>query len=307
MDTVTQVAIADVKRRHRESGLRSIWYLLPAGVIVALVIGYPVLRAVMLSFFRFSPLGGSVTFVGMHNYVQVLTSRQFGAAALHSVIWTFGVVAFQFVFGLIGAVLLNQKFRGRGIVRGLVLIPWATPSVLAAMMWMWILDANYGVLNDLLTRLGLAFLARPWFSQPHTALPALMLIDVWQGIPFFAVMLLAAMQTIPDDLVEASKLDGATAWKTFWSVKFPIILPTCLITTLLRIVWTASYMDLILIITQGGPGYASLTIPADAYYTAYSDLNFGGATAMAVIQAIVLLGVVMVYLKLLSKQGILDK
>jgi multiple sugar transport system permease protein len=308
MNTVTQAAVTKMKHKRRKLNFsRPVWYLLPAAIVVLAVIGYPVVRAVVLSFFNFSPLSQALTFAGISNYVQVLSSRTFGIAALHSVIWTLGIVILQFAFGLLGAVLLNQKFKGRGIVRGLVLIPWATPSVLAAMMWMWILDPNYGVLNDLLSRVGLHSLAQSWFSQPQTALPSLMLIDVWQGIPFFAVMLLAALQTISGDLEEAAKLDGATAWRTFWNVKFPIILPTVLITTLLRIVWTASYMDLIVIITQGGPGYASLTVPADAYYTAYNDLNFGGATTMAVIQAVVLLGVVITYLKILSKQGILEK
>ncbi|WP_240986502.1 carbohydrate ABC transporter permease [Acididesulfobacillus acetoxydans] len=299
------------KGRSGKGKLYKYWYpyfyLLPAAVVVITIIGYPVVRAVVTSLFHDNPLNPKMTFVGFSNYVSVLEDHVFHVAVLNSLIWIFGIVLFQFGLGMIGALLLNEKFRGRGVVRGLVLIPWATPSVLAAMMWIWILDANHGVVNDLLTRMGLSFLSQPWFSQPHTALPALMLIDIWQGVPFFAVMILAALQTIPEDLVEASFLDGATAWNTFWQVKFPIILPTVLITTLLRIVWTASYMDLILVITQGGPGYATLTVPAYAYYMAYSDLNFGGATATAVLQGLALLGVVLVYLKILTKQGILEK
>jgi multiple sugar transport system permease protein len=295
------------KNQSRKNKFGSFWYIIPAAIVVAGVIGYPIVHAVILSFYDYNPLSSSLKFVGMANYLNIFGDNVFHLAILHSVIWTLGVVFFQLIFGLLGAVILNQSFKGRSVIRGLVLIPWATPSVLAALIWMWILDDNYGVLNHILTQIGLSGLTQAWFSQPNTALPSLILIDLWQGIPFFAVMLLAAMQSISVDLLEAAKLDGANAFRTFWSIKFPIILPTVLITTMLRIIWTASYADLILIITQGGPGYASLTIPADAYFTAYSDLNYGSATAMAVVQAVVLLFIVIWYLRLISKQGILEQ
>lgn len=280
-------------------------YLLPAATVVLLVIGYPLVRAIVVSFFEFNPLSDNMTFAGLSNYATILKDSVFQRAIYNSLVWTFGCVALQTIFGMLGAVLLNQDFKGRGIVRGLTLIPWATPSVLAAMMWMWILDGNYGVLNDLLMKIGIIGQPIPWISLMDTAMPSLMLIDIWQGIPFFAVMVLAAMQTIPGDLVEAAKLDGASPWKTFWLVKFPIILPTLLITIVLRLVWTASYMDLMLVITQGGPAYSTLTIPLSAYFKAYSELKFGQATAMAVIQAVALFGVVLVYLRILAKQGVL--
>jgi multiple sugar transport system permease protein len=280
--------------------------LLPAAALIIGVIGYPVARALVLSLFDYNPLGGGKTFVGFGNYAAILSDRVFRKAMGNSAFWTFGCVFLQVVFGLLGAVLLNQNFKGRGLVRGLTLIPWATPSVLAAMMWMWILDGNYGVLNDLLKKAGLIAQPVPWISQTGTAMPSLMLIDLWQGIPYFAVMLLAALQTVPGDLLEAAKLDGAGPWKAFWKVVFPLIVPTLMITTILRIVWTASYMDLMMVVTQGGPAYSTLTIPMDAYYTAYSDLKFGEATAMAGVQAILLLIVVVIYLRLMSRQGALD-
>lgn len=281
-------------------------YLLPAAVWIVGVVGYPVTRAFFFSFFDYNPLRADRTFVGLENYVRILQDPVFQKAMINSAIWTFGCVFFQVVFGLIGAVLLNQRFRGRGGIRGLTLIPWATPSVLAAMMWMWILDGNYGLLNDVLKRTGIIELPIPWFSQTTTALPALMLIDVWQGIPFFAVMLLAALQQVPGDLLEAAKLDGAGPWKIFWSVVFPLITPTLLITTVLRIVWTASYMDLMMVVTQGGPAYATLTIPLSAYYTAYSELAFGEAMAKATVQALLLLLFVLVYLRLFRRRGAVD-
>lgn len=286
--------------------LRYLFYIAPAGLVVLAVIGYPILHAMLLSLYQYNPLNqsASLPFVGFSNYAYALARPSFRQAAAVSGEWIVGVVALQFLLGLAGAVVLNQPFRGRGLVRGLVLIPWATPSVLAALMWMWILDGNYGVLNDLLHRVGLGALAQPWLSIPQTALGSLMMIDVWQGIPFFAVMLLAAMQTIPHDMIEAARLDRASVWKIFWRIKMPLMAPTVLITTLLRIVWTASYMDLILIITQGGPGNATMTVPADAYYTAYTNFSFGQADAMAVLQAAVLFAVVLIYLRVLRRLGV---
>jgi multiple sugar transport system permease protein len=280
-------------------------YLLPAAIIILVVIGYPVIRAIVISLFEYNPLGTTLTFTGLANYASILSDNVFRKAVLNSVLWTVGCVSFQTIFGMLGAILLNQEFKGRGLIRGLTLIPWATPSVLAAMMWIWILDGNYGLLNDILMKIGVITFPIPWISQIGTAMSSLMLIDVWQGIPFFAVMMLAAMQTIPVDLIEAAKLDGAGAWRTFWKVKFPILLPTLMITVILRIVWTASYMDLMMVVTQGGPAYSTLTIPLSSYYRAYMDLKFGEATAMAVVQALLLLAVIIIYLRILAKQGVL--
>ncbi len=294
------------EKKRKRTGLSKYLYLLPAALLIVGVIGYPIVRALILSLYAYNPLNSGKTFVGLKNYVGVLSDSTFLKAMSNTAIWVVGCVFFQVVFGLLGAVLLNQNFRGRGVIRGLTLIPWATPSVLAAMMWMWILDGNYGLLNDILMRIGLIVHPIPWISQTGTAMASLMLIDVWQGIPYFAVMLLAAMQTIPGDLLEAAKLDGAGAWKAFWKVVFPLMLPTLMITTILRIVWTASYMDLMMVVTQGGPAYSTLTIPLASYYRAYTDLKYGEATAMAGIQALLLLIVVVLYLRLMSNKGALD-
>ncbi|MGG1313344.1 carbohydrate ABC transporter permease [Cohnella laeviribosi] len=300
------VHVKAAEKKRKRTGLSKYLYLLPAALLIVGVIGYPIVRALILSLYAYNPLSSGKTFVGLKNYVGVLSDSTFLKAMSNTAIWVIGCVFFQVVFGLLGAVLLNQNFRGRGVIRGLTLIPWATPSVLAAMMWMWILDGNYGLLNDILMRIGLIVHPIPWISQTGTAMASLMLIDVWQGIPYFAVMLLAAMQTIPGDLLEAAKLDGAGAWKAFWKVVFPLMLPTLMITTILRIVWTASYMDLMMVVTQGGPAYSTLTIPLASYYRAYTDLKYGEATAMAGIQALLLLIVVVLYLRLMSNKGALD-
>lgn len=305
MDKPLAVNVQADKSRKRKEGTK-VLYLLPAALLIAGVIGYPVVRALILSLYNYNPLSAGKSFVGLGNYSKILSDPSFHKAMANSAIWVFGCVFLQVVFGMLGAVLLNQNFKGRGLIRGLTLIPWATPSVLAAMMWMWILDGNYGLLNDLLLRIGLIVHPIPWISQMGTAMGSLILIDLWQGIPYFAVMLLAAMQTISGDLLEAAKLDGAGPWRAFWKVVFPLMLPTLMITVILRIVWTASYMDLMMVVTQGGPAYSTLTIPLIAYYRAYTDLRYGEATAMACVQALILLIVVVIYLRLMASKGALD-
>jgi multiple sugar transport system permease protein len=272
--------------------------LSPALVLLLGIVAYPIARAFWLSVHRLEILRPDLTqYVGSDNYRSLLTDPVIRVALQNSSVWVAGVVLFQFLGGLVGATILNRKFPGRAAVRGLALIPWATPSVLVALMWTWMLDGNYGLLNDLLVKSGILSRFHPWLAQPGTALPAVMLADVWQGIPFFAVMLLAALQAIPEDLFEAAKIDGASAWGVFLHVTLPLLLPTILITTMLRMIWTANYMDLIMVMTGGGPGYSSLTVPLHAYYVAYKRLDFGYGSAVAIVQVAVLAVAIVFYLR----------
>jgi len=275
-----------------------LFLLSPALVLLVGIVAYPIGRAVWLSFHRLEILQPDLTrFVGLEHYRALLQDPVIRIALQNSIVWVVGVVVFQFLGGLVGAIILNRRFPGRAVVRGLALIPWATPSVLVALMWTWMLDGNYGLLNDLLVKAGILSRFQPWLAQPWSALPAVILADVWQGIPFFAVMLLAALQAIPEDLFEAAKIDGASAWRVFCHVTLPLLLPTILITTMLRMIWTANYMDLIMIMTGGGPGYSSLTIPLHAYYTAYKRLDFGYGATIAIVQVAILAAAIVLYLR----------
>jgi multiple sugar transport system permease protein len=272
--------------------------LSPALVLLLGIVAYPIARALWLSGHRLEILRPDLSeYVGLDNYRSLFHDPVMRIALQNSGVWVAGVVLFQFLGGLLGAILLNRQFAGRAAVRGLALIPWATPSVLVALMWTWMLDGNYGLLNDLLMKSGLLSRFQPWLAQPGSALPAVMLADVWQGIPFFAVMLLAALQAIPEDLFEAAKIDGASAWRVFRHVTLPLLLPTILITTMLRMIWTANYMDLIMVMTGGGPGYSSLTVPLHAYYTAYKRLDFGYGSTIAIVQVAILAVAIVFYLR----------
>jgi len=278
--------------------------LLPAFILILSVVAYPIGRAIWLSFHDFNPLKPFESkYVGFENFFKILKDKVFFIALRNSLIWVIGVVSFQFIGGLIGALILRQKFKGRSLIRGISLIPWVTPGILISIMWMWMLDGNYGIINDILLRLGLISRYIPWLAQKNTSLFSVMIADIWRGIPFFAIMLLAAMEAIPEQLYEAARIDGANSFRIFIHITWPLILPTVIITTMLRIIWTANHMDLILIMTDGGPGYSSLIIPLMAYHTAYKQLNFGYASALALLQGVFLIIIVSLYLRLLRKKG----
>ncbi|WIY83484.1 sugar ABC transporter permease [Propionimicrobium sp. PCR01-08-3] len=287
--------------RRGLAALEPIFYLLPIIILLCTFVVFPIGRSVWLSMNEASLLGGINGFVGSENFATIFADPRFWHYIRVSLTWTFGAVALQFTFGMIGALLLNNKFPLRGVVRGLVMIPWATPSVLVALMWMWLLDPNHGLINRLI--MGLGFIDAPvqWLSNPDTALPSLIMVDVWQGIPFFAVMILAALQSVPKDVVEAGRVDGCSALQVFWHVTVPHIVPTIMVTLLLRIIWTANYVDLAFILTGGGPAEATTTVPLQAYLTAYKSGDFGVGSAYAMVQAAFLMIFVIIYVRLSNK------
>jgi multiple sugar transport system permease protein len=286
--------------------LLPLFLLSPALILLLGIVAYPIGRAIWLSFHRLEILQPDLTQnVGFDHYRSLLADPVIRIALGNSAVWVVGVVIFQFLGGLVGALILNREFPGRAAVRGVALIPWATPSVLVALMWTWMLDGNYGLVNDLLVKAGILSRFQPWLAQPWSALPAVMLADVWQGIPFFAVMLLAALQAIPEDLFEAARIDGASTQRVFFHVTLPLLVPTILITTMLRMIWTANYMDLIMIMTGGGPGYSSLTVPLHAYYMAYKRLDFGYGATIAIVQVVALAAAIVVYLRQLRRNEVM--
>jgi multiple sugar transport system permease protein len=277
--------------------------LAPALTVVSVLILYPAVNAIWLSLTETNLLVlAEQKFVGLHNFEIAFKSGTFWTSLLHSLIWVISCVTGQLIFGMIGAILLNQKVRGRAFIRGVVLVPWATASILVALMWMWMLNPNFGIINHYLKVFGVLSTTHDWLGDPATALPTLVVVDVWQGIAFFSVMLLAALQSVPKELLEAAKIDGASPWQAYWKVTLPCIMPTILITVILRTVWTANYFDLILVVTNGGPANSTLTLPLSAYTTAYQDFDFGMAAALGIIQASILALPVIAYVRHVLKK-----
>lgn len=241
-----------------------------------------------------------IRFTGLANYIAALHDGLFWQAMLRTVIWVAAGVGFQFIFGFILALLLNKRFWGRGFFRSISLIPWVTPGVLIGLMWRWIYDGNYGVLNDLLMKLGLIDNYIPFLAQQSTAFPAVILTIIWQGIPFFALMLLAGLQGIPDELYDAADVDGANRIQRFFWIIVPSLKNTIFVTTLLRIIWVANSVDVIFNMTEGGPAYSTQTLSVYVFNKA-NTLNLGYASTLAIFLTIGLSIVAIPYLKNLFK------
>lgn len=285
---------------------RSFWqrpqfmpYLLlaPAMIVTLLIVFLPMLQAVFTSFYDlvlFKP--NASRFVGFGNYLKLFKDPVFWTALGNTVKWIGLTVPLQMGLGLITALLLNREFPWRGLARALVIIPWALPSVVIALMWRWIYDPNTGVLNDILIYLSIIKTAVPWLANPDVALYAIIATLTWQGFPFFAVMILAALQGIPKSQYEAASIDGASAWRQFVHVTLPGIAPVLATAGLLRVIWVANSMDVIFVMTGGGPGYATYTLPLYAFIKARQNLDFGYGTTIAVTFTILLGLFVAVYL-----------
>lgn len=280
--------------------------LAPAVVLVGVFAAYPLIKSVWFSLNEVSPFSGETSFVGLQNFVDIFSREDFLPTLGRTAFWVFGAVTLQFVFGLILALLINTKFPFRGIYRGLIMVPWATPSVLIALMWKWILDPNSGILNKTLLVTGLIDSPIEFLSTDALALPTLIMIDVWQGIPLFAVMILAALQSVSGELEEAAAIDGCGKTGVFRHITIPAILPTILITFVLRLIWTSNYIDLIYILTGGGPGDSSTTLALQSYLTTYKATEYGTGAAYAVFQALILAVFVVLYVRLSRKRGDLE-
>lgn len=271
-------------------------FLLPACVSILFVDFVPMIYGVRLSFYVkniFRP--DYQPFVGLQQYRQLIEDPLFVRSFLQGWYWTIGSVIGSFGVGMVAAIVMNQRLPARGLIRGIILIAWVVPSALAAMMFALLLT-SVGLVNTVLTNLGLIHDWHPWLSDARTAMPALILTNTWKGFPFFAVMLLAGMQAIPVELYEASKIDGATAWQTFWYVTLPSLRSTIMISTLLSTIWTFSSIDLIYIMTSGGPFYATFTLAMFAYVTAFGTGQMGYAAAASVVVALILMIFTGIYL-----------
>ena len=270
--------------------------ILPAFILVVCVIIYPIISAVVTSFryYRLTDILNT-KFIGFDNYIKVWSDDAFIASLPNTFKWVAATVISQFIIGLTLALFLNRPFKGRGIVRSLSLVPWVTPGVVIALIWTWIYNGNFGVLNDILIKLGLISAKIPWLSNADTALNSQIVTMVWQGIPFFMIMLLASLQTVPSDLYEAAVIDGTSVIQRFRYITWPHILPTVISTCMLRVIWVFNNVEVLYLMTQGGPGYNSMTISLNAYIQAQKSLDFGYGSAIAVYGTLMMIAFMILY------------
>jgi multiple sugar transport system permease protein len=262
--------------------------LLPALLFVMTVVFIPFGNAILMSFKQYDlRYANDIRFIGLKNYIDMIRDQLFWDSLLRTMLWVILGVGFQFIFGFCLALLLNRNFTGRGFIRSISLIPWVTPGVLIALMWRWIYDGNYGVLNDMLLRVGFIANKVPFLAQRTTAFPAAIITIIWQGIPFFAVMILAGLQGVPQELYEAADIDGATRFRKLFRITVPSLKNTIFVTTLLRIIWVSNSVDIIANLTEGGPAYSSQTLSV-YIFSKGNSLNLGYASSMAIVLALLL-------------------
>ncbi|GLK65337.1 MULTISPECIES: carbohydrate ABC transporter permease [Paracoccus] len=276
--------------------------LSPAVLVTLAIVFFPMIQTAWMSlhnYVLFRPK--NFDWVGLQNYFNIFQDEVFWISLRHTILWIVITVPAQALLGLATALLLNQKFPWRPLARALIIIPWALPSVVIALMWAWVYDSNYGILNDLLLRVGILETSIPWLANPDTALYAIILTLTWQGFPFFAVMILAGLQSIPQSYYEAASLDGATPWRQFWHITLPGISGVLFTAILLRTIWVANSMDVIFVMTGGGPGYSTYTLPLYSFLEARTNLDFGYGSALAMTFTLMLLGIVVLYLKRSAK------
>ena len=272
--------------------------ILPAVLFIGCVMIYPLCKVFYLAFQNYNPtmpfLNG---FCGIDNFVKILTTGEFYSALLVSLKWVVSEVGLQLVFGMIVALILNQSFRGRGFFRAMTFVPWAMSGVLTAVLFSLIFNENFGVLNDILRKLGIIKENVAWLANSKTVLGSVVVAELWRGIPFFAISLLAAMQGLSQDIYEAAKVDGCTRFQTFRKITLPLLKNTIVLTTLLRTIWEFNSVDLIYSLTGGGPVGKTTTLSMLIANQALTTNNYGYGSAISVISFFILAIVAVIYIK----------
>lgn len=276
----------------------------PAILLLLGLVLYPIVYSFWLSLHAYNlRQPNRVRFIGIDNYVTVLSSDQFWAAAGNTAIFCAGSISLTVILGTLLALLLNEPFPGRGILRAVMLLPWAVPPVVNGLIWQWLLDGQHGLINALLLGSGLVDSPQAWLSQTQSAMPALILAQAWNHVPFVAVVMLAALQTIPDELYDSAQIDGAGLIQRFKYVTLPWLSHALLLVLVTQTMVALRTFDIIYVLTGGGPGSATTVIAWLTYVTTFNLTDFGRGNAYAYIIAIITFCLSLLYIRLLWKRG----
>ncbi|ASC69802.1 molybdenum ABC transporter permease subunit [Halomicronema hongdechloris C2206] len=280
-----------IRQRERRTG----WYLtIPAVLVLLLVYAYPIIWAFVSSLFTENLSTNLETvFTGFDNYTRLVLDGRFWQSMWNTAVFTVVSLVIELVLGLGIALTLDQGFRGRGWVRTIAILPWALPTALIALAWRWIFNDQFGVWNDMLIN-WFGILQEPisWLGDPVWAMVAVIAADVWKTTSFVAILLLAGLQSIPQDLYEAHAIDGASPWQSFRQITLPLIMPQILIAMLFRFALAFGIFDLVLVMTGGGPGGATEMVSLYIYDTVMRYLDFGYGAALVVVTFLILIAVV---------------
>lgn len=304
--TSQDVSVVDVeasgKRRRRRNPERWVAGAFVAPLLVYMVVfyAYPLYRNIDLSLHDYTPTAfvqNNAAFVGLQNFVDVIHSPTFGSAIANTLIFTLASIAFQFAIGLALAVFFKNNFPLSGILRALFLVPWLLPLIVSGSIWAWLFNSDNGAINAALHIVGIAPVH--WLTSPDNTLTSVIIANIWLGIPFNLVVLYSGLQNIPTEIYEAAAMDGAGGWRTFWNITLPLLRPVSAITLLLGFVYTLKVVDIIWVMTRGGPGDTSTTLATWSYREAFGTGNpdFSPAATVGNLLIVIALIVGLFYLR----------
>lgn len=274
--------------------------LLPTILVLGGIIAYPLLKAFYMSFYNHSLIYPEYNFIGFENYRRILTTRVFWRVLLNSFIWTFSSMGTHLILGMSIALLLNKSFRGRGIIRSLILIPWVIAGVSTAYTWR-LMFQPAGFINEILQKVGLGALAGNWLGSKRAMLSAI-ITHSWKGFPFWVLMMMAGLQSIPVELYEAAKVDGANTLQQFYFITLPYLKKIVAITAILDFIWTFNFFGLIHILTGGGPGRTTMIVPIYIYNIAFEQYSISRACAVATFLAIFMIATIFVVMPWIKRR-----
>lgn len=274
----------------------------PTACIILFLGIIPILYVIWLSLNEVNPVTMQTNFVGIKNYSAILTNSEFWKSLGITFYFTFVSIMLQLVLGFLAALLLNQEFRGRWLVRTVCLLPWTVPTLVNANLWKWMLNTTYGIINKVLLAMHLIDHEIFWLGKPFLTLNTVIIVDTWRMLPMVTLMLLAAMQTISQSNLEAATVDGANAFKRIIHVYLPGIKPMILVVLVLRTIQAFRVFDIIYTMTKGGPNNGTMAISFYTYYEIFNYLNYGKGAAISLIILVAMLMLSMVYMRILREK-----
>jgi ABC-type sugar transport system permease subunit len=293
--------------RGRSKNLIAYGLILPSLVFLLAIVIYPLSVGLLEGFRYHNRLQPWLTaFNGFDNYIQAFNDNQVWLALRTSGVMVVGIVLVSYALGLVAGLLLNHKFRLRGVYRALILVPWVVPPVVSYISWQWMLNDQSGMVNQVLTKLGLIDEPILWLAESKLAMVSLIIVGVWARFPFMMITILAALSSVPDDVTEAASIDGANRWQIFRHITFPMILPVSVIATLLQAIWTFNDFGLPFVLTGGGPANSTTPLILLSYKEAFQRFNIGYGTSLAIISMVLMLALGAVYLRMQRREGVYE-
>jgi multiple sugar transport system permease protein len=275
----------------------AIAFILPAAVLVVAFICYPIILTFWMSFNAVDQFGRFRDFRGLDNYLALIADAAFRKAVWRTIIWTAAIVLITTAISMFLAVVLQQKFRGRGIVRALMLLPWATGLVIVSLLWRWMAHPDFGAIGHLVNAWGISDARIEWLAHANLSFPLMIWVGIWASIPFTTLVLAAGIQSIDTNLYEAAALDGARAWRSFLDITLPQLRPVLAVSILLNVIFVFNSFPIIWVMTEGGPAGTTDTLVTLLYRKGFRLYDVGGASAISVIIFLILLGFAILHTK----------